>query len=190
MRVVAGELRGRRLASVAGRGTRPTSERARSGLFDWLGKQVEGARVLDLFAGSGSLGIEALSRGAREAVFVERSRAALAILRLNLEQLGLQGVGRCLPGDVRQVLAGGGSEARSFRSGVRRPALCQRTGIPSWSRRAGRARCSPTPGWLVVERSSAEGGARRLSGLRWVEKRSYGGTGFDLYLKDPGGEVE
>ena len=77
MRVVAGELRGRRMHSVPGRDTRPTSDRARAGLFDWLGGRADDARVLDLFAGTGALGIEALSRGAREAVFVERGRGAL-----------------------------------------------------------------------------------------------------------------
>src|SRR5882762_4711784 len=88
MRVVAGELRGRRLSSPPGRETRPTSERARAGLFDWLGARVAGARVLDLFAGSGALGIEALSRGASESVFVESNGAAVRAVRENLAGLG------------------------------------------------------------------------------------------------------
>jgi 16S rRNA (guanine(966)-N(2))-methyltransferase RsmD len=90
MRVVAGELRGRRLSSAPGRETRPTSERARAGLFDWLGGHVAGARVLDLFAGTGALGIEALSRGASEVVFVEHSRGALRALRKNVAELALE----------------------------------------------------------------------------------------------------
>src|SRR5499427_9858939 len=89
MRVVSGELRGRRLLAAPGRETRPTSDRAKAGLFDWIGPRVAGARVLDLFAGTGALGIEALSRGAREAVFVERSRGALRALRRNLDELAL-----------------------------------------------------------------------------------------------------
>lgn len=84
MRVVAGSAKGVRLAPVP-RGVRPVSDRAREGLFSSLGDRVRGARVLDLYAGSGALGVEALSRGAAEAVFVERDRAALAAVRRNLE---------------------------------------------------------------------------------------------------------
>jgi len=89
MRVVAGELRGRRLAAPAGGGTRPTADRVREALFSILG-DVSGARVLDLYAGSGALGIEALSRGATAATFVDSSQAAVAAIRRNLSSLGLE----------------------------------------------------------------------------------------------------
>ncbi len=89
MRVIAGRLGGRRLMAPRGRvKTRPTSDRVREALFSMLG-ELDGAVVLDLFAGTGALGIEALSRGAERAVFVERDRAALQVLRGNLAQLGL-----------------------------------------------------------------------------------------------------
>jgi 16S rRNA (guanine966-N2)-methyltransferase len=88
MRVIAGELGGRRLKAPRGRATRPTSDRVREALFAMLGDLAE-ARVLDLFAGSGALGIEALSRGAAEAVFVERDALALRALRANLDALAL-----------------------------------------------------------------------------------------------------
>jgi 16S rRNA (guanine966-N2)-methyltransferase len=87
MRVIAGRYKGRRLTAPAGTDTRPTSDRVREALFSVLGARVEGARVLDLFAGSGALGIEALSRGASEATFVESSPAALKALRANLAPL-------------------------------------------------------------------------------------------------------
>ncbi len=90
MRVIAGRYGGRRLTAPKGRTTRPTSERVREALFAMLG-DVEGARVLDLFAGTGALGIEALSRGARQAVFVECDRAAIEALQSNLAALGLPG---------------------------------------------------------------------------------------------------
>ncbi len=83
IRIVAGELRGRRLA--IGPGVRPTTERAREALFSILGDQVRGARVLDAAAGSGALGFEALSRGAREAVFVEADRRVARVLESNVE---------------------------------------------------------------------------------------------------------
>jgi 16S rRNA (guanine966-N2)-methyltransferase len=89
VRVVAGEFRGRRLAAPRGARTRPTADRVREALFSMLG-DVSGARVLDLYAGSGALGIEALSRGAESAVFVERDPRAVAAIGRNLESLGLE----------------------------------------------------------------------------------------------------
>jgi 16S rRNA (guanine966-N2)-methyltransferase len=88
VRVVAGAFGGRGLVSPRGRSTRPTSDRVREALFSIL-VSVEGARVLDLFAGSGALAIEALSRGAADAVFVDRSAAAVAAIRRNLSAVGV-----------------------------------------------------------------------------------------------------
>ena len=89
MRVVAGVYGGRRLVAPPGDATRPTSDRVREALFSVLGPSVQGARVLDLFAGSGALGIEALSRGAASAVFVDRAPRAIAAVKANLEALGI-----------------------------------------------------------------------------------------------------
>ena len=94
MRVIAGAYGGRRLRAPAGLDTRPTSDRVREALFSVLGAEVEGARVLDLFAGSGALGIEALSRGAAEATFVDAAEAAIRCVRANLEALGLRALTR------------------------------------------------------------------------------------------------
>jgi 16S rRNA (guanine966-N2)-methyltransferase len=93
VRVIAGEFKGRRLYTPRGARTRPTADRVREALFSMLG-DVSGARVLDLYAGSGALGIEALSRGAESAVFVEREQRALAALRRNLEAVGADAVVR------------------------------------------------------------------------------------------------
>jgi len=87
VRVIAGDFKGRRLHTARGTRTRPTADRVREALFSMLG-DVSGAHVLDLFAGSGALGIEALSRGAESALFVERDERALAALRRNLEAVG------------------------------------------------------------------------------------------------------
>lgn len=89
MRVVAGRFKGRRLAAPRGTRTRPTADRVREALFSMLG-DVGGARVLDLYAGSGALGIEALSRGAVSAVFVERDPRAVAAIERNVEPLGVE----------------------------------------------------------------------------------------------------
>jgi 16S rRNA (guanine966-N2)-methyltransferase len=89
MRVVAGEFKGRRLAAPKGAGTRPTADRVREALFSILGP-VDGLVVLDLFAGSGALGIEALSRGAASATFVDSDRRAVTAVRANLAAAGVE----------------------------------------------------------------------------------------------------
>ena len=105
MRIIGGADRGRRLRAPRGQGTRPTADRMRVALFDILGPAVVGTRVLDLFAGTGAVGIEALSRGAARAVFVERGREALRALRANLAVLGLgREQARVVAGDAVAVL--------------------------------------------------------------------------------------
>lgn len=91
MRVIAGEFRSRPLAAPKGRDTRPTSDRLRETLFNVLAPRVAGATFLDLYAGSGAVGIEALSRGASEAIFVENAESALRAIRANLSSLGIRG---------------------------------------------------------------------------------------------------
>jgi 16S rRNA (guanine966-N2)-methyltransferase len=91
MRIIAGEWRGRPLLAPSGQATRPTSDRAREGLFSMLASRLgsfEGLEVADLFAGTGALGLEALSRGAARCTFVETDRAALDILKRNVDKLG------------------------------------------------------------------------------------------------------
>ena len=90
MRIIGGEFRGRKLLSVRGRGTRPTADRIREAIFNILSSRVHEAVVLDLFAGTGALGLEALSRGAQKAVFVETDKNTLSILRRNVEAIGLE----------------------------------------------------------------------------------------------------
>jgi 16S rRNA (guanine966-N2)-methyltransferase len=105
MRVIGGRDRGRRLRAPRGLRTRPTADRVRVTLFDVLGPAVVGARVLDLFAGTGAVGIEALSRGAARVVFVERDPSALRALRANLAALGAsRGEARVVAGDAVAVL--------------------------------------------------------------------------------------
>ena len=87
MRIIGGEFRSRVLAEFAGASVRPTSDRAREALFNILSLKVRGARVLDLFAGSGALGLESFSRGAEEVVFNDYSKDSLAVLKKNLQTL-------------------------------------------------------------------------------------------------------
>jgi 16S rRNA (guanine966-N2)-methyltransferase len=91
VRVIGGSLKGRRLTAPAGLATRPTADRIRESIFNILAGRIAPKRVLDLFAGTGALGIEALSRGAESAVFVDQAKIALAALRRNLHTLDLEG---------------------------------------------------------------------------------------------------
>lgn len=113
MRIVGGEHRGRRIAAPPGRATRPTSDRVREAIFAIVGP-VEGLEVLDLFAGSGALGLEALSRGAAGAAFVERSARAAQTIRANAAALGLEGRARVVRRDWRAALAAERAAGRRF----------------------------------------------------------------------------
>ena len=104
MRVITGTARGRRLRELEGQETRPTTDRVKEGIFNIIQFDVEGRRVLDLFAGTGQLGIEALSRGADSAVFVEQNRDAAALIRENLRVTGLEQNARVICGDTLAYL--------------------------------------------------------------------------------------
>jgi 16S rRNA (guanine966-N2)-methyltransferase len=106
VRIVGGEYRGRRIALAAGADLRPTPDRVRETLFNWLGQRLDGAHCLDLYAGSGALGFEAASRGAARVVMVERDRAALAALRRAREELGAAAA-EIVAGDAQAYLARG-----------------------------------------------------------------------------------
>lgn len=106
MRIVAGEWGGRRIQAPPGRATRPTTDRVREAWMSTVADFIPGARVLDLFAGSGALGLEALSRGAEHAVFVEQAPPALRALRANLDALGAAARAEIVRGDAVRYVAG------------------------------------------------------------------------------------
>lgn len=104
MRIISGTSKGRRLVTQRGLSLRPTSDRVKESIFNILGVEVEGKVVLDLFAGTGSLGIEALSRGAKKALFVEKGKQALRLIQRNLLQCGLERRSEILPKDVNRAI--------------------------------------------------------------------------------------
>lgn len=114
LRVVAGELGGRLIDAPPGRRTRPTSERVREAWFSALGERLSGAWALDLFAGSGALGIEALSRGAARVHFVESGAGAVEVLRRNLDRLGVAGRAEVFRRDVFRFLGERRAEGERF----------------------------------------------------------------------------
>ena len=99
MRIITGTARGRRLITLQGEAVRPTPERVKEALFSMLQFQLEGRRVLDLFAGSGQIGLEALSRGAKEVVFVDASRESISVVEKNIQSTGLSRGAKVVPMD-------------------------------------------------------------------------------------------
>jgi 16S rRNA (guanine(966)-N(2))-methyltransferase RsmD len=111
VRVIAGRLKGRRLKTPSWTGLRPTSDKLRETLFNILAPRIEGARVLDGFAGTGAVGIEAISRGAAHVVFVENDRRAAALIAGNLAECGVEAGYTIERGDVESVLRRSGGAA-------------------------------------------------------------------------------
>ena len=110
MRVTGGTGRGRRLRVPAGDRVRPTSDKVKQALFNILGDRVNGAEFLDLFAGAGGIGIEALSRGARRAVFVDDARRSLTVVRQNLVQAGMEGRGQVVAAKAESYIRKAGEQ--------------------------------------------------------------------------------
>lgn len=172
MRVTGGSLSRRRLRP-APRGVRPTSDRVRESLFARLG-DLTGARVLDLYAGCGTLGIEAHSRGAEEVIFVERATAALSVLDSNLSQLGLAERSRVIRGDACRSLVRLARENRAFELVMLDP--------PYASVEAARALAQlvdsklVAPGGVVVVESAKRHPVAAVPGLEVLDRRSHGDT--------------
>jgi 16S rRNA (guanine(966)-N(2))-methyltransferase RsmD len=110
IRVVAGSAKGRRLRLVPGEGTRPVRDQVKEALFNILAPQISGCSFLDLFAGTGSVGIEALSREASQSTFVEKDPRAIETIRDNLEHTGLSDRAKVIQGDVFAVIGAGSKD--------------------------------------------------------------------------------
>lgn len=173
MRVIAGSARGIRLQSVPGTSTRPISDRVKEALFDILGESIVGARVLDLFAGTGSVGIEALSRGAQRAVFVDNHSKAIATIRSNLQRTGLEKAASIVQADAFAYLK---REPQAFDLIYIAPPQYQ--GL--WSKAL--LALESYPGWLdpqgmvVVQIFPKEWTTLVLTTLELVDQRRYGST--------------
>ena len=184
MRVIAGDLRGRRLLAPRS-GVRPTSDRVREALFAALGP-LEGAIVLDLFAGSGALGIEALSRGAERAVFIDRSPQSLAVLRRNLDALALTQRARVIRAEARAALGRLAREGQVFDLVLVDPPYAA-SDVESLL--AGLVqRGLLAPGATVVVERSRRHPLTRVAGLAPIDQRSYGDTLIARLVSAPPGQ--
>lgn len=181
MRVIAGRFGGRTLTAPRGLATRPTSDRVREALFSALGP-VAGAAVLDLFAGTGALGIEALSRGADRATFIENARPALAVLRDNLASLGLADHTQVIAQPVERALAasGLGRLEGPWDLVFLDPPYAKLAEVPAavaWLVHGG---ALAEAARVVVEHASRDA-APELPGLKPRPSRTYGDTAITIY---------
>jgi 16S rRNA (guanine966-N2)-methyltransferase len=172
VRIIAGEHRGRRIAAPRGRTTRPTSDRVRENAFNLIGP-VDDADVLDLFAGSGALGLEALSRGAATCVFVDADRDACRTIAANLDTLRLHATVLCL-----DVLRAVGSERRTFDLVLADPPY----GYDLARLAPHLARLLAPDGLLVLETSGRED-APAVEGLEVRTSRKYGAARLTLFTR-------
>ncbi len=183
MRVISGSAKGRRLKSLPGSSTRPITDRVKMALFDILGPSIVGARVLDLFAGTGSVGIEALSRGAAEAVFVEKDPRVVRVLRENLQQTDFLDRARVVRADVFTFLRSGPVEPFDFiyiappqYRGWWRRTLELLDARPEWL---------TASGTIVVQIHPREYEEVRLRCLDLTDRRDYGSTHLLFYRHHP-----
>lgn len=179
MRIIAGEFRGRRLAAVKGP-LRPTSDKVREAVFSILGPVVVGARVLDLFAGTGALTLEALSRGAADAVLVEENAAALRVLRQNLQTLGLADRVRVLALPVAGALKKLSAQGAQFNLIFLDPPYGRGLALTTLTDLGNSAFFLPGAR-VVAEHSRRESLPERLGGLRLNQARRYGDTQVAFY---------
>jgi 16S rRNA (guanine966-N2)-methyltransferase len=180
MRIIAGSFKGRRLATVRGK-IRPTSDKVREAVFNILGPAVTEARVLDLFAGTGALGLEALSRGANAAVFVEDHAASLAVLRRNIETLGLTDRVEVLPLPVKAGLKKLTARQAEFELAFLDPPYGGGLAAAALKDLAAARILSPSA-WVVAEHSRREALPETIDTLALVEMRRYGDTQVAFYL--------
>ena len=182
MRIVGGSLGGRVLRAPRGAATRPTSEKVREAVFAILGS-VEGDRVLDLFAGSGALGIEALSRGAAHATFVDAGRPAVAAIRDNLRELGLEARATVIPGDA-VVTAARHLGAAPWRVVFVDPPY--RSDLASRAVLALPCERLAEDAVIVIEHDRRSAPPETLGSLLRTDQRRYGDTLISFFARSPG----
>ncbi|MCF8062095.1 MAG: 16S rRNA (guanine(966)-N(2))-methyltransferase RsmD [Deltaproteobacteria bacterium] len=179
-------MRGRRIFVPKGRDVRPTSDRVREALFSLIGQDLRGIVVLDLYAGTGALGIEALSRGADRAVFVDHAPRALEIIRRNLEQCGLTDLADVVRHDLRRGLPSRRpAPERTFGLAFLDPPYGKDLADPLLAQ-LGRAGILAPHALVVVETGAGESLRNHGDTLRLLERRTYGDTRIHLFRIESG----
>lgn len=187
MRVIGGSRRGMRLKSLPGRNTRPTSDRVKEALFNIIAPDVAEARVLDLFAGTGGVGIEALSRGAASVCFVEQSPKAAAVLRANVAQTGFADDARIIVADVFRALPRLAREKTAFDLVFIDPPYAE---VPAEDvvRVVVERGLLAVGGFVIVEHAAEKDMPERIENLVKIRSARYGGTVLTFFADDDGTE--
>jgi 16S rRNA (guanine966-N2)-methyltransferase len=180
VRIVAGTLRGRPLAGPKGPGLRPTADRVRESLFNLLGQFFEGGEVLDLYAGTGALAFEALSRGMGRAVLVDRSAESARLVAENARALGMEGAIELLRMPVARALPRLAAEGRRFSLVFADPPYAEEE-VAGVVRAVGEGRLLADGGTLLVEHGRREPVPESVAGLTRVDSRRFGDTVVSLY---------
>jgi 16S rRNA (guanine966-N2)-methyltransferase len=183
MRVIGGERKGRRLIVPKGQAVRPTAARVKESLFNILPHDFTGMRVLDLFAGTGNLSIEALSRGAAKAVLVDASRRSATTIRENLRRLGLTARTEVWVAPAPRALKSLAKRGEIFDMIFLDPPYDQGLVEPSLKRLAGGVLLSDT-GTVVAEHSAREAASPRYGSLVLNDQRRYGDTLLSFFKRD------
>ncbi len=184
MRITGGEAKGRLLASPKGMDVRPTSDRVREAIFNIIGQNLSGVKVLDLFAGTGSLGLESLSRFAQHSVFIDNSKTSIKIIRKNLAACGFQDSGTILKRDLKK------------RFSLSHPVLQQHFDLIFLDPPYGKDLITPlleefsateilsNEARVVAESSKTEKLPRAVGNLEMADTRIYGDTRITIYLNE------
>ena len=183
MRIITGTARGRRLVAPEGRDVRPTPERVKEGIFSALQFDIEGRRVLDLFAGSGQLGLEALSRGASRAVFVDHRQDAAALVRENLRRTHFEDRGEVVCADFTQYLA---RCRRKFRLIFLDPPYAEKS-LETAIQRLSEIDILSDGGIIITERPLGKPLAEEFPGVTRSKDYHYGKTTITLLRKTGAG---
>ena len=183
IRIIGGELKGRKLVTVRGLKTRPTADRVRESIFNILGDSVRGARVLDLYAGTGAMGIEALSRGAESVLFADDNKAALAAIEKNINRCSLENRAKAIKWNVFNNLNVIRSYTPAFNLIFLDPPYNKNMIQPTLSN-LGICRCLQSGSQLTLEHSPLEPIPENLTGFKISDQRRYGKTlvSFLIYM--------
>jgi 16S rRNA (guanine966-N2)-methyltransferase len=181
MRVTGGQVRGRRLASLKGLQIRPSSDLVRQAIFNLIGQDILGVKVLDLFAGTGSLGIEALSRGAVGALFIDKSIQAIKLINKNLQKCGYEAMGSIMKKDLGRGLPRNSAFIKKRFGLVFMDPPYGKSFIPPLLEELSEIDVLAPSSIVVTESSQIEPLPEASRELQLINRKTYGGTNINIY---------